>query len=215
VGAHASRADDAEETLSAGLVGQAAGLFAVTNVDSLVLLALFFGQTSSRGQALRVVAGQYLGFMAILAVSVAGALGASRLPKPAIAYLGLIPLALGLRAAWRAWRERHDRPERVGEESAAEARAPGMLTVAGVTVASGGDNIGVYIPVFAESGTRAFATYVVVFLVLVGVWCAGGYWFARRRAVAQALSRWGHVIVPAVLITIGVLILVYGHAFGL
>src|SRR5690348_12791411 len=31
-----------------GLVGKAAGLFAVTNIDDLVVLAVFFGQTASR-----------------------------------------------------------------------------------------------------------------------------------------------------------------------
>lgn len=44
--------------------------------------------------------GQYLGFGAILAVSVLGALGAGLLPEPVVPYLGLLPLLLGLRAAW-------------------------------------------------------------------------------------------------------------------
>jgi cadmium resistance protein CadD (predicted permease) len=48
---------------------------------------------------------------------------------------------------------------------------------------------------------------VIVFLVLVGVWCAAGRFFATRPVVARALSRWGHVVLPAVLIGIGVLIL--------
>lgn len=43
-------------------IGQAAGMFAVTNVDDLVLLAIFF----ARARAWHVVAGQYLGFAGIL-----------------------------------------------------------------------------------------------------------------------------------------------------
>ena len=89
-----------------------------------------------------------------------------------------------------------------------------MLTVAGVTLANGGDNIGVYVPVFAAGGAATLATYTVVFLILVGVWCAAGYWFARRQVIARALSRWGHIILPAVLVTIGLLILIQGDAFG-
>ena len=49
---------------------------------------------------------------------------------------------------------------------------------------------------------------VVVFLVLVGVWCAVGWFLATRPVVARALARWGHVVLPVVLVGIGVLVLV-------
>lgn len=87
------------------VLGQAVGMFAVTNVDDLVVLAVFFGRTA---KPWRVVAGQYLGFLAIVAASVIGALGAGLLPESVIPYLGLLPLALGARAGWRAWTHRHD-----------------------------------------------------------------------------------------------------------
>lgn len=194
-----------------GLAGQAVGMFAVTNVDDIVLLAVFFAQAGGgRGAAARVVAGQYLGFAGILAASVAGALGAGLLPESVIPYLGLLPLLLGIRAGWRAWRERHD---------AAAAEPPGagptVLSVAAVTFANGGDNIGVYVPVFTTAGTGGLVVFVAVFLVLVAVWCAVGRFLATRPVVARTLARWGHVVLPAVLITIGVLILVEGGAFGL
>lgn len=91
-----------------GVVGQAAGMFAVTNVDDLVILALFFARSRSVWQ---VVAGQYLGFAGILAVAVVGALGASLLPEQFRPWLGLIPLALGLKAAWSLWRGSDDEDE--------------------------------------------------------------------------------------------------------
>jgi cadmium resistance protein CadD (predicted permease) len=198
--------------MNVGLVGQAAGLFTITNIDDIVVLAVFFGRAARRPGALRVVAGQYLGFAGILAVSVAGALGAGLLPESVIPYLGLLPLLLGIRAAWTAWRNRHDPDE---DDPVAAGAGPGVLTVAGVTFANGGDNIGVYVPVFAASGTGALVTCVTVFLVLVGVWCAAGYGFARHPVIARALSRWGHIILPVVLIGIGLIILIEGGAFGL
>ncbi|MEV4548749.1 cadmium resistance transporter [Nonomuraea wenchangensis] len=187
-----------------GVVAQAAGLFAVTNVDDLVLLALFFAQTAGhRGGAARVVLGQYLGFAAILAVSVAAALGATLLPEPVLPYLGLLPLALGVRAAWRAWRERNGGDE----EEPSGPGGPAALAVAAVTFANGGDNVGVYVPVFATSGPAGIALYAAVFLVLVAVWCLAGRLFAGRPLVARALSRWGHVLLPLVLIAVGLVIL--------
>jgi cadmium resistance protein CadD (predicted permease) len=193
-----------------GVLGQAAGLFAVTNVDDIVVLALFFAQGAGHHGATRAVAlGQYLGFLVILAVSVAAAFGATFLPEGAVPYLGLLPLALGVKAAVQAWRRR-DYP---GEEKV--GRGPKVLDVAAVTFANGGDNIGVYVPVFATAGVGGMTGYVAVFLVLVGVWLVAGRFLSTRAAIARALSRWGHILLPVVLIGLGLLILVEGGAFGL
>lgn len=193
-----------------GVVGQAVGVFAVTNVDDIVVLALFFGQANGRrGAAARVVVGQYLGFAGILAVSIVGALGVGLLPSTVIPYMGLLPLVLGLRAAWQAWRGNHD----TGEEPT--AKGPAVLAVAAVTFANGGDNIGVYVPVLAAVGTGGLIVSVAVFLVLVAVWCAAGRFFVTRSVIARAMARWSHVLLPVVLIGIGLLILVGGGAFGL
>jgi cadmium resistance protein CadD (predicted permease) len=197
-----------------GLVGQAVGMFAVTNVDDIVILALFFGQAAGRRDAAaRVVIGQYLGFAAILAASIVGALGAGLLPDTVIPYLGLLPLLLGLRAAWRAWRERHTTAD--DGEPDAIGNGPAVLAVAAVTFANGGDNIGVYVPVFATAGTGGLIVFAVVFLALVAIWCVLGRFFATRPVIARALSRWGHIVLPIVLIGIGALILIEGGAFGL
>jgi cadmium resistance protein CadD (predicted permease) len=210
--------------VSIGLIGQAIGLFAVTNIDDIVILALFFGQAVGRGGVLRVVVGQYLGFAAILAAAILGALGAGLLPETVIPYLGLLPLALGLRAAWTAWREHRTRdsdttaPATHDEDrgrSEPAASGPSMLAVAAVTLANGGDNIGVYVPVFTTTSTGGLLTYVLVFLILVALWCVAGHFFASRPIVARALSRWGHILLPIVLIGIGLIILIDGHAFGL
>ena len=90
-----------------------------------------------------------------------------------------------------------------------------MWTVAGVTFANGGDNIGVYVPVFVTAGNSRLALYAAVFLTLVAVLCAAGKFLATRAPIARALSRWGHILLPIVLIVLGVVILVEGGAFGL
>ncbi|MET8124344.1 cadmium resistance transporter [Streptomyces sp. NPDC005065] len=195
-------------------IGQAAGLFTVTNIDDILVLALFFAQGAGhRGSARRIVLGQYLGFAAILAVAVAAAFGATFLPESAIPYLGLLPLALGLKAAWQAW-ESH-REGGADEEAQAKESGPSSLEVAAVTFANGGDNIGVYVPVFATAGVGGMSVYAVVFLALVAVWCFAGRFFATRPVIAKALASWGHILLPLVLIAIGLLILIEGGAFGL
>ncbi|SQD96351.1 MULTISPECIES: cadmium resistance transporter [unclassified Parafrankia] len=220
--------------MNPGAVGQAIGLFAVTNIDDVLVLALFFARGAGDRRAVpRIVAGQYVGFVGIVAVAVAAASGAALLPESAIAYLGLLPLALGLRAARRSLAERGDRAaattgdpagpgpdpdDEAGSEEQdrdASRRGPAALEVAAVTFANGGDNLGVYVPVFTAVGAGGTAVHAVVFLVLVAVWCAAGWFLATRPPVARALSRWGHVLLPLALVAIGLTILVEGGAFGL
>ena len=160
-----------------------------------------------------MVAGQYLAFAGILAVAIGIAFGASFLPKEAIPYLGLIPITIGLRDAWQLWKNRQRGDE--GAQTETAQSGPTVRKVAATTFGNGGDNIGVYVPVFDTVGTRGTIVYAAVFLVLVGVWCVAGRFFASRPVIAKALSRWGHILLPGVLITIGLLILIQGGAFGL
>ena len=74
------------------LIGQAVVMFAVTNIDDIILLSLFFGRArGDRAAERQVVVGQYLGFGGILVVSVLAAVGLSFLPESVLAYLGLDP----------------------------------------------------------------------------------------------------------------------------
>ncbi|UDY38108.1 cadmium resistance transporter [Dermatobacter hominis] len=192
------------------MLGQAIAMFAVTNIDDIVLLALFFGRAAGDPALERhIVIGQYAGFAAIIAVSVVGAFGLQFLPDDAIAYLGLVPIALGIRAAVQTWSARGD------ADDVAAPPALGAGAIAGITFANGGDNIGIYVPVFTAAGVGGMGVYVAVFLVLVAAWLVAGRWLAARPSIARALSRWGHVLLPVVLVSIGVAILVDGGAFGL
>lgn len=212
--------------MNGGIVAGAVGLFAVTNVDDLVLLSLYFGRSTGRhgagnhgagqrGAAGRIVAGQYLGFTALLALIAGIAYGATFLPKSAVPYLGLLPLALGLRTGWQAWRARRRGDDGQHIDAADQQYSPRALHIAAVTFANGSDNIGAYTPVLTEAGAGRIAVYAVVFLILVGVWCAAGRFFATRPAVAAFLGRWGDILHPLVLVALGLYILIEGGAFGL
>lgn len=191
---------------------QAVGLFLATNIDDIIVLSLFFARGSGvRGTTRSILLGQYLGFGAILAASVLVAVGATTfLPDEAIAYFGLIPLLLGVYAAWRAWRGRED-----DDEQKTAGKKVAVSTVAAVTFANGGDNIGVYVPVFVTVGLPAVVAYSIVFLALVSVLVVTARYVATRKAIAEVLERWEHVLFPIVLIGLGVFILVEGGAFGL
>ncbi|MGC5078376.1 cadmium resistance transporter [Agrococcus sp. DT81.2] len=192
---------------------QAIGLFLVTNIDDIIVLSLFFARgAGQRGTTARILVGQYLGFAGILGAAVLVSLGASAfLPPEVIPYFGLIPLGLGLWAAWKAWRSDDDDDD----DAKVEGKNVAVWAVAGVTFANGGDNIGVYVPVFLSVGPAAVVAYCVVFLALVAVLVLLAKFVATRRPIAEVLERWEHVLFPIVLIGLGVFILIEGGAFGL
>ena len=193
---------------------QAIGLFIATNIDDIIVLSLFFARgAGQRGTTARILVGQYLGFAGILGASVLVTLGAGAfLPPEVIPYFGLIPLGLGLWAAWQAWRNRGADDD---DEAKVEGKKVGVWTVAGVTFANGGDNIGVYVPVFLSVGPAAVVAYCIVFLALVAALVGLGKFVASRRPIAELLERWEHILFPIVLIGLGIFILVSGGAFGL
>lgn len=192
---------------------QAIGLFIATNIDDIIVLSLFFARGAGRsGTTAKIIAGQYLGFGAILATAVIVALGARGfLPESFIPYFGLIPLALGLRAAWQSWRGQDDDDD----DEQATGKPISVMTVAAVTFANGGDNIGVYVPIFITVGAVGIIAYSGVFLLLVVGLVLVARYVATRKTIAAILERWEHVLFPLVLISLGTFILVEGGAFGL
>ena len=194
-----------------GLLG-AVGLFIATNIDDIIVLSLFFARGAGQaGTTLRILAGQYLGFAGILAAAVLVTLGADAfLPTEAIPYFGLIPLALGLWAAWQAWRGDDD-----DDDAKVNGKNVSALVVAAVTFANGGDNIGIYVPVFLNVDTATVIIYCVVFLILVAGLVLLAKFVATRPPIAEVLERWEGVLFPIVLIGLGIFILVSGGAFGL
>ncbi|MGB5951622.1 MAG: cadmium resistance transporter [Ornithinimicrobium sp.] len=190
----------------------ATGLFIVTNIDDVVVLSLFFARgAGQRGTTARITAGQYLGFAGILGAAALVTVGAvAFLPSALIPYFGLIPLTLGLWAAWQVWRGDE------GDDGDVEVtdKKVGVWTVAGVTFANGGDNIGVYVPVFLSVEPAAVVAYCVVFLVLVAGLVMLAKFVATRQPIAEVLERWEHILFPVVLIVLGVFILTSGGAFG-
>ncbi|MCG7297038.1 cadmium resistance transporter [Corynebacterium afermentans] len=179
-----------------------------------IVLSLFFARGAGQsGTTARILAGQYLGFAGILVAAILVTIGAGAfLPPAAIPYFGLIPLGIGLWAAWQAWRGDDDDDD---DEAKVAGKKVGVWTVAGVTFTNGGDNIGVYTPVFLSVEPLAVVAYCVSFLALVAVLVALAKFVATRPPIAEVLERWEDILFPIVLIGLGIVILVSGGAFGL
>jgi cadmium resistance transport/sequestration family protein len=179
----------------------AAGIFAGTNVDDLIVLTvLFLGARAARRPVWTIWLGQYTGIAVLAGVSLLAALGLTLIPDRFVPLLGLVPLGLGVRGLITAFR---------GSSSSGSpaVTAQGVLPVAGITIANGADNIAVYTPVFRTLPAGGVVVTLIVFAVLVAVWCAASSWLGSHRRVIAVVERYGHWLVPAVFIAIGAVIL--------
>jgi cadmium resistance protein CadD (predicted permease) len=180
--------------------------FASTNIDDLFVLALLYADAELRPRS--IVAGQLAGIGALVAASAIAGLAAVAIPARATALLGALPLALGVREilARRRSNVADAGPDGDARTTRAGARSSQLLAVAAVTIANGGDNLAVYIPLFV-SAPAAIPIHATTFGVLTLVWCWIGSRLVNHGRLAEPLRRHGHAALPFVLAGLGVYIL--------
>jgi cadmium resistance protein CadD (predicted permease) len=144
---------------------------------------LFYSQTNITFHRWHVVAGQYLGFTALVLISLLEFLGGLIVAREWIGLLGFLPIIIGV----RHWLNRN----KIEEENTAAPNISksgvfsAVVGVAAVTFANGSDNIGIYTPLFASSNLTRLIIFLVVFYLLLGVWCVVSYFLTRLRSSSK------------------------------
>jgi cadmium resistance protein CadD (predicted permease) len=185
------------------LLALAVTLFASTNIDDLVVLIGLFADR--RFRARDIVAGQFAGISALFFVSAAGSLLSLVIPKAYLGLLGILPILIGIRKVSDL---RHD-------ASAPENSSQGNVAgVALVTIANGGDNIGIYVPAFAVHSGAEIGVIAMVFVAMTALWCMLAHWMVNHRRFGAPLRRYGHILAPVVLIGLGIAIIYKAGTIG-
>ena len=185
------------------LLALAVTLFASTNIDDLVVLIGFFADC--RFRARDIVAGQFAGVAALFLVSAAGSLLSLVIPKTYLGLLGILPIVIGIRKLSDL---RHD-------TSAPESRNQGSVaSVTLVTIANGGDNIGIYIPAFAVHSGAEIGVIAMVFVAMTALWCMLAHWMVNHRRLGAPMRRYGHIFATLVLIGLGIVIIYKAGTVG-
>ncbi len=184
--------------------------FSATNIDDIVILTLLFSQVNKRFRSSHIIAGQYLGFTALIAASLPGFFGGLIIPQSWIRLLGLMPIIIGMSGLLK---REEDAVEEVPEET--EGSCPSVISsflspqtcnIAAIAFANGSDNISVYVPLFANSQLESLLLILGVFFCLVGVWCYAAYKLTFLPAIAQFLTDNGNTFVPCILVGLGIFI---------
>lgn len=190
----------------------ACSTFAITNIDDLFILVTFFAEATT-GKTLTpftIVAGQYVGFSIILAISMIGFGIAVVLPTEPIGFLGLLPILLGFWGLLELLIRTEEEEDEV-EVGVGGWRA--ISKVAAVTVVNGGDNMGTYIPLFAQASIGDIAVYLTAYYVLLGVWCLVAWLVMQQKDVLRLAEKYASYVVPVLYMGLGVLIMVKSKCY--
>jgi cadmium resistance protein CadD (predicted permease) len=82
--------------------------------------------------------------------------------------------------------------------------SPQTLEVCTITIANGGDNVSVYLPLFASYSAGGIIITIAVFYGMLVVWIALTYCFTNSKIISDFLSTYGEKVVPFFLIGLGV-----------
>ena len=185
-------------------------VFAITNIDDFLLLLLFFGNRNySKSE---IIIGQYVGISLLIITSGILSLVSLIVPSAWIGLMGFLPILIGLRQLLKLRSNRYNNHiiEKLVQKSKNKIFAPfqsKIFTVSIVTFSSGGDNIGVYVPLFAISTFGEILILSAIFLSITSVWCFIAYYIANHTYAGDKIRRYGHIILPFALIGLGVWIL--------
>jgi cadmium resistance transport/sequestration family protein len=183
--------------------------FASTNIDDIFILTLFFGDKRYRTRDIYI--GQYLAIIALIAVSVIGSLIGNFVDSKYVGLLGLFPIYLGFRQLLRLMRDGNKSEELRNEKE--DNSKTGILNVATVTFANGGDNIGTYVPLFASLTTSDKSIMISIFLAMVLIWLTTARYLTTHPMLTKVISKYGHIITPVVLVLLGLFILKENGSF--
>jgi len=197
---------------SFALLGLAIALFASTNVDDAFVLIGFFADP--KFLARDVVFGQYAGITALFGVSLLASLLSLVIPRPYLGLLGIAPILIGAKKLIDLYRER-DIGEATLKRQATASAYGRCAKVALATIANGGDNIGIYAPMFALRSSYEIAVIALVFVVMAALWCFAAQSMVNHPKLGVPIRHYGHRAAPIILVGLGILILHQAGSFEL
>lgn len=185
----------------------AIGVYISTSIDYLIILIILFAQLSQNKQKWHIYAGQYLGTGLLVGVSLVAAYVVNFVPEAwMVGLLGLIPIYLGIRFAIVGEGEEEEEEEII--ERLEQSKANQLFwTVTLLTISSGGDNLGIYIPYFASLDWAQILVALLVFAIGVLIFCELSRVLSSIPLISETIEKYKRIIVPLVFILLGLYIM--------
>jgi cadmium resistance transport/sequestration family protein len=204
------------ETILAAVIS-----FVSTNVDDIFILIALFTQVSKSLTPRDIYYGQFIGIGVLIVLSLVGAWMGTIIPKEYIGLLGFFPIYMGIKKIYLALSKTDQLVEPVIVETFDKTRFFDLrfrfqiLGVAAITIANGGDNIGIYIPFFTTLSFQHIMLTVSIFFILTYAWLTFAHYLVYHPSRAALLKKYQPVIFPIILIALGTYILLKNYTYTL
>lgn len=185
----------------------AIGVYISTSIDYLIILIILFAQLSQNKQKWHIYAGQYLGTGLLVGASLVAGYVINFVPEAwMVGLLGLIPIYLGIRFAIVGEGEEEEEEEII--ERLEQSKANQLFwTVTLLTIASGGDNLGIYIPYYASLDLSQTLVALLVFAIGIIIFCELSRVLSSIPLISETIEKYQRIIVPLVFIPLGLYIM--------
>lgn len=180
--------------------------FVATNIDDFIVDIFFFASAESKKDIFNIILGKYCGIGILLLSSFMGALGLEFLPIQHIGLLGFVPIGLGIKEIFTGIQEKEEEQQ----DSQSQRNRNMLWNISLITIASGADNIGVYVPLFTRFSGNEYIIFFAVFMWMIAMWCVLGYTASKLPLLKNTILKYKKVIVPSVYILLGGYILFSG-----
>jgi len=214
------------ETIKIGLAAAVA-----TTFDDNIYLTGFFSEVNRTFRPKHVVVGELIGFTALISISLVGFLIGLAISSDWIGLLGILPILIGLNNLRLLIVNKDESVENKSAKLQQNARFRGFdsrerslldiiqdrqtYSVSAVTISNGGNNLGIYIPLFASSSLQSLAVIVPICYLIVCTWLFMSYHLTRTPGIALVLSRYASKLFPFVLMWLGLRIILDNQSYKL
>lgn len=183
--------------------------FISTGIDDLFILILHFLTMNEKFKKEDIFNGYFVGIGTVILISLLTSLGFILLPNHYIGFLGLIPIYMGIHTLFHIKALEIpiiETPTNRYTKFLGKYINQNVVKVAAVTLANGGDNIGVYFPTFASAKHYIFIP-IILFIVFAVLWVKLGYKLSEIKINSKRLKKYGYMLIPYILIILGIYII--------
>jgi cadmium resistance protein CadD (predicted permease) len=202
-----------------------------TTFDDNIYLTGFFSKVNRTFRPKHIVVGELIGFSVLVTVSLVGFLIGLALDSSIIGLLGVLPILIGLNNLRVILLNKDDSEANRSINLKKNARFRGFESrrlslrqvlrdkqtyqVSAVTISNGGNNLGIYIPLFASSTFPNLLVIILVCYIFVCTWLFLSYNLTRQPGIAVVLSRYASKLFPFVLMWLGLRIILDNESYKL
>jgi cadmium resistance protein CadD (predicted permease) len=210
-------------------IATGAAVALATTFDDNIYLTSFFGRVSHTFRPRHVVVGEFLGLTVLISISLIGFFVGMIVSDMWVGLLGVLPIMIGINQLMS--KEDDDSNNEVIEEVEkihtevgrprlkqslwSTIRDPKTHRVTAVHISNGGNNIAVYIPLFASSSLPSLGVILTMCYTTIGFWCFCSYNLTRFPGISVFVARYGRKIAPFVLIYLGLSIIIKSQSYRL